>query len=439
MRFVPSCLVFVGPLDRNPFREKLSPVQANRTHNSDEYRMLGEHNMEQLKKYSKDEEVVEYKTVGQLSGLGLIGQGGTEAFAPIPTTATPAHTYMDIWAARLGDDLDLTASFEPTVDHIPAQGLEDLREEEELTADQIQALSDDEYFAQLARGCQIQEAKSARAADLERDAMLTRAYEDYREACEYQLILAMSLESWLGLSEGTRSQLYQEAEEALKHKDCEYEPDDPCESETEVDHAELVSASNDEPTSDQIEEAQGLDDLQEEEDSYRTVTVETGTGYTFQITEAQWKEDEAAGLFVEINGDLMYKTDFDLMNSGGILTNEQIAEMKRRASDQIAEDHDPTPNEEALEVEAEENAEAEAEVLGVIRDDDLWYWNVKNPEHFPDATLPTPKTSNAVSRKSVSVRQVGATLRTNCSGRAATKVLSTERIPNYAFDYKHSR
>ena len=43
--------------------------------------MLGERNMEKVKNFSKDEEVVQYKTVGQFSGLGLL----------------PAKPMMDIW------------------------------------------------------------------------------------------------------------------------------------------------------------------------------------------------------------------------------------------------------------------------------------------------------------------------------------------------------
>jgi len=52
----------------------------------------------------------------------------------------------------------------------------------------------------------------------------------------------------------------------------------------------------------------------------------------------------------------------------------------------VAEDsitQEPTPEEIHVAMEAQAAADAEAEVLAVIRDDDWWYWKVKIPECFP--------------------------------------------------------
>lgn len=50
---------------------------------------------------------------------GRIVRGGMEAFGPIPSTASPAHMHMDIWAARLEPTAAATAEEgEPTQDEI---------------------------------------------------------------------------------------------------------------------------------------------------------------------------------------------------------------------------------------------------------------------------------------------------------------------------------
>jgi len=69
----------------------------------------------------------------------LIGHGGMEAFVPIPSTASPAHTHIDIWRARLSDDADLTAVVEEdavTDEPTQEQILEALEAQAEVEVDE---------------------------------------------------------------------------------------------------------------------------------------------------------------------------------------------------------------------------------------------------------------------------------------------------------------
>lgn len=66
--------------------------------------------MEQLKKNSKDEEVVEYKTVGQFSGLGLVAQATPMAIwnTPLFEPETPEHEAFE--AAQIEENLEAYAA-----------------------------------------------------------------------------------------------------------------------------------------------------------------------------------------------------------------------------------------------------------------------------------------------------------------------------------------
>ncbi len=74
--------------------------------------MLGERNMEQLKTFSKDEEVVQYKTVGQFSGLGLAAATGSPMDiwnTPLFEPETPEHD-EGFKAAQVEENLEAYAA-----------------------------------------------------------------------------------------------------------------------------------------------------------------------------------------------------------------------------------------------------------------------------------------------------------------------------------------
>jgi hypothetical protein len=287
--------------------------------------------------------------------VGRIVRGGLEGFIPIPPAATPAHTYMGIWAARLGDAADLAAvvaedalTDQPTPEQIQ-EALEAPAPGQIQEAIEAQAEAD----AEEATGEQIQD-NGVRIGSL----LPYATYDDYLEAAERANTCPLSEYSFREAKADTASgfatykdYLTWAAELNAKCKCGEHETISPISEEFFRESKELAielkdrdafeeammsigitigdsdaymkwckakkvyqydletfhrwRESMDELTNEHIQEARAVQ--QDDDDDW--VTVETGSGYTYQITFTQYEEDLAAGILVDVGGYLIYKCD----------------------------------------------------------------------------------------------------------------------------------
>jgi hypothetical protein len=288
----------------------------------------------------------------------LIGHGGMEAFAPIPSIASQAHTQMDIWSARLehantpvvaeqlSDAADPAAvvaedavADQPTTERIQAIAAQ--ADAEEATGEQIQDngvrmgsllpyATYDEYLeaSERANSCPLSEYsfREAKAGTVSHFS----TYEDYTKwAAEHNAKckcgkcekVAPISETFFHESKELASELRDRSsfEETMMSIGITQGQNDAymkwCKAKDVYQYDlrtfECWRESMKEPTNEHVQEACAI---QQGEDAARSnetdwVAVENGEGFARQITETQYEEDLAAGLLVDVGGYLMYKSE----------------------------------------------------------------------------------------------------------------------------------